>query len=85
MCVCVGGDYPGLAFWFLSGHTHNAHVHSHMHTQFYLDRAVQRDVMNVLVKCDYHIIGCNWTGQLKNWEVREGLNRVKEVYVGGDT
>jgi len=49
-----------------------------MHTQFYLDRAVQRDVMNVLVKCVYHTAGCPWTGQLKNWKVREGRNRVKE-------
>ena len=27
--------------------------------------------MDVLVKCDYHSTGCPWTGQLKNWEVRE--------------
>jgi len=39
--------------------------------QFYPDRAVQRDVMEVLVKCSYHAAGCPWVGQLKAWEVRE--------------
>ena len=29
---------------------------------------VQRDVMEVLVKCENHNTGCPWTGQLKNWE-----------------
>ena len=44
----------------------------HTHTQFYQDRAIQRNVIDILVKCDYHTIGCPWIGQLKNWEVREG-------------
>ena len=54
-------------------HTHlyslsctHTHTHTHTHTQFYSDRAVQRDVMNVLVKCENHTTGCPWTGQLKN-------------------
>ena len=57
-------------------HTHTpthtcTHTCSHTYTQFYPDRAVQREVMDVLVKCVYQTIGCPWTGQLKNWEVRE--------------
>jgi len=36
--------------------------------KFYPDRAVQRDVMEVLVKCGYHAAGCPWVGQLKAWE-----------------
>ena len=48
------------------------HTLVHTHKQFYSDRAVQRDVMDVLVKCENHITGRPWTGQLKNWEVRRG-------------
>ena len=55
-------------------HAHTKHTHTHTHTlsQFYPDRAVQRDVMDILVKCVNHNTGCPWTGQLKNWEVRKG-------------
>ena len=61
----------------LGANTNNCHYFAH--TQFYPDRAVQRDVMEMLVKCENHSMGCPWTGQLKNWEVRrEGDN----VYVG---
>jgi len=56
--------------------TLHTHAHAHTHTQFYPDRAVQRDVMDVFVKCVYQNTGCPWTGQLKNWEVRrEGRRR----------
>ena len=50
--------------------SNDGHALAHTHTQFYSDRAVQRDVMEVLVKCENHSTGCPWTGQLKNWEVR---------------
>ena len=54
----------------------HTHAHAHTHAQFYPDRAVQRDVMDVFVKCVYQNTGCPWTGQLKNWEVRrEGRRR----------
>ena len=59
--------------------THTLTCTYNTHTQFYPDRAVQRDVMDVLVKCVHHTAGCPWTGQLKNWEVREGGNRKKDV------
>ena len=55
---------------YLGTHTHVCTYNTHV--QFYPDRAVQRDVMDVLVKCTYHTMGCPWTGQLKNWEVRKG-------------
>ena len=54
---------------YLGTHTHVCTYNTHV--QFYPDRAVQRDVMDVLVKCTYHTMGCPWTGQLKNWEVRK--------------
>jgi len=57
----------------------NSHTHSHAHTHFYPDRAVQRNIMDILVKCVHHTTGCPWTGQLKNWEVRGGTEQRKHV------
>ena len=57
---------------FMQMFSNDDHTLVHTHTQFYSDRAVQRDVMDVLVKCENLITGCPWSGQLKNWEVRRG-------------
>ena len=70
MCTLRGITQVKIAFLV------NSYTHSPAYIQFYPDRAVQRDVMDVFVKCVYQNTGCPWTGQLKNWEVRrEGRRR----------
>ena len=76
MCTLRGITQVKIAFLV------NSYTHSPAYIQFYPDRAVQRDVMDVLVKCIHHTIGCPWTGHLKNLEVRDGTEQ-RKIYVGG--
>jgi hypothetical protein len=37
--------------------------------QSYPDKAVQREVLALLVQCSHQDHGCEWQGQIKEWEV----------------
>ena len=37
--------------------------------QYYPDKAVQREVLELIVLCSYSKYGCPWQGQLQHFEV----------------
>ena len=42
--------------------------------QCYPDKAVQREVLSLLVYCCYQVHGCTWQGPLKEWQVCIRIN-----------
>lgn len=58
-------------------HTHTltdthrySHIHKHTHEKTHIRHSctvLSRYVMDILVKCTYHTMGCPWTGQPKGW------------------
>ena len=44
-------------------------------SQYYPDRAVEREVQALQVWCEFKSLGCNWQGRLQLWEVskRQGV------------
>lgn len=50
-------------------------------TQFWPDRAVHRDIVETLVRCDFHTQGCLWQGKLKHLKEHGQACRYQPVHV----
>lgn len=37
--------------------------------QIFSDKAIQREIKDLIIKCSYHDRGCKWTGELRSSEV----------------
>ena len=47
--------------------------------QYYPDKAVRREIFQLIVLCSHSIDGCPWQGQLQHFEV--GVNRILSYVV----
>lgn len=57
-------------YYFQSGqHVVLLHILTALSSQFFLDEAWKRDILSLKIKCKQNDEGCDWTGELREYQV----------------